>query len=198
MIQNILGGGGGSGASGAGSGGINLSGIAGLLSGVYGYNQQNNASNEMLNYLKQRQSINDNMYAPGSAEYNALWDEMSRKDAAAGRNSQYGPRSVDLAARVAQLKMDANTKMTTGIGNLMAASLNNKANAGANITSMIPGLLGAGGVQNLSSLVGGLDGLFGGSGSTVTADDWNNLGDGLGDVDYSNLFNDMDFGSLFG
>lgn len=127
------------GGSGSGSG-FNLSDILGLAGGLWDYNNQKNASADMLAYLKERQGINDNMYKPGSDEYNALWDEMSRKDAAAGRNSQYGPRSVDLAARIAQLKMDANTRMTTGIGSLYKDSIDQGAGANAGILSALGAL----------------------------------------------------------
>jgi hypothetical protein len=111
--------------------------LLGIGGGLWDMNNQNQASGDMLNYLRGRQQMNDNMYAPGSNEYNALWDEMSRKDAAAGRNSQYGPRSVDLAARVAQLKMDANTKMTTGISHYMAQALNQRASSPAGLISAL-------------------------------------------------------------
>jgi hypothetical protein len=127
--------------------GFGLKDILGLAGGLWDMNNQKNASADMLSYLKERQGINDNMYAPGSSEYNALWDEMSRKDAAAGRNSQYGPRSVDLAARIAQLKMDANTRMTTGIGSLYKDSLDQGAGSNAGILSAL-GALG----QNNSSM----------------------------------------------
>lgn len=117
--------------------GFGLDDILKLAGGITDKNAQEGASEQLLNYLKERQAINDNMYKPGSPEYNALWDEMSRKDAAAGRNSQYGPRSVDLAARVAGLKMDANTKMTTGIGNLYKAGLDQDAGSNAGLLSML-------------------------------------------------------------
>jgi hypothetical protein len=148
-VSSVLGGGGGSSGSTAG-GGTNLNGLAGLLTGLYGMNQQQGASNDMLNYLKQRQQMNDNMYADGSPEKNALQQEMERKDAAAGRNSQYGPRSVDLAARIAQLKMDANTKLTTGIGKYMADSYNQRALAGSNVTNSLPALLNGSGLGGMS------------------------------------------------
>jgi hypothetical protein len=139
----------GGGNNGSGSG-LNLGSLLQLLTGVYGMNQQNNSANNMLDYLKERQGINDNMYKPGSSEYNALWDEMSRKDAAAGRNSQYGPRSVDLAARIAQLKMDANTKLTSGIANNMATAYNARANSGTNLSALVGNLLNSGSSGNNS------------------------------------------------
>ncbi len=154
-VASAMGGGSGSSSTGGGSdtGGVDLSSILQGLGGVWDYNNQNNASNDMLAYLKERQGINDNMYKPGSDEYNALWDEMSRKDAAAGRNSQYGPRSVDLAARIAQLKMDANTRMTTGIGGLYKDAINQGAGSNAGIMSALGAMAGGGGTgMNLGSL----------------------------------------------
>lgn len=83
--------------------------------------------NEASNILKDRfntvnQQINA-LYAPGTPEYNALWQEMSRKDAAAGRNSQYGPRSVDLAAKIAGLKGNLLAQTMSPQNQLLSGSL---------------------------------------------------------------------------
>jgi hypothetical protein len=117
--------------------GLSLSDLAGLLGGVMDYNRQSKSSDAMLDYLKAQQAKVDNLYSPGSAEYDALWNEMSRKDAAAGRNSQYGPRSVDLAARIAQIKADNTVRMTTGIGSLYKNSLDQNASAPAGLMDTI-------------------------------------------------------------
>lgn len=138
------GGSGSGGGGGGGTGGMGLGDLAAFLAGLYGDHQQEKAASDMLNYLKQRQSMNDHMYDPGSPEFNFLWNQMSRLDAAAGRNSQYGPRSVDLAGKIAQMKMDANTKMTTGIGNLYANALNQKSNGYLNTLPGLMNLLGSG------------------------------------------------------
>lgn len=134
------------------------SGLAGVLGGMYGNNQQQKASNDMLNYLKSRQQMNDNMYAPGTPEYNALFDKMSAQDAAAGRNSQYGTRSIDLAAKIAQLKMDANTRLTGQIARNYGDALNQKAGAYSNIMGPLGQLLGnpqaIGGISNLLNGIG--------------------------------------------
>lgn len=70
-----------------------------------------------------------NMYAPGSPEYEMLAQEIARKDAKAGRNSQYGQRAVDLAARINALKnqqyapgLQALTTMNTNANNLNAGA----------------------------------------------------------------------------
>lgn len=47
------------------------------------------------------------LYAPGSPEYEAMAQAIARKDAAAGRNSQYGTRATELAARINAAKTNA-------------------------------------------------------------------------------------------
>lgn len=126
---------------------FNLGNLGNLFGGLLDYNNQNQAANNMLKYLQGQQSQINNMYAPGSPEYNQLWEQMSRQDAAAGRNSQYGPRSVDFAAKIAQIKDDANVRMTTGIANLMANAYNKQASAPAGFFSA----LNNGGNSNFSS-----------------------------------------------
>jgi hypothetical protein len=108
-------------------GGMNINDLLTLISGGLDAKRQGDSSKDMLDWLKSRTAITDNLYQPGTPEYNTLWDQMSRKDAAAGRNSQYGPRSVDLASKIAQIKASENTKMTTGIGALYKDSLNQNA-----------------------------------------------------------------------
>ena len=41
----------------------------------------------------------NNSYKEGTPEYEAMMEAMARQDAAAGRNSQYGQRAVDLAVQ---------------------------------------------------------------------------------------------------
>jgi hypothetical protein len=58
---------------------------------------------------RQRQAYETQMnsyYAPGSAEANLLQQQMNRKDAAAGRNSQYGTRATDIAAKIATMQAE--------------------------------------------------------------------------------------------
>jgi hypothetical protein len=111
--------GGGSNSGNTGSGGGIFGGDAGLPdvlrslfdvgSGVLDAQRQGDAADKYMKWMMEQQAKMDNVYAPGSPEYNQLWEQMSRKDAAAGRNSQYGPRSVDLAAKIAEFK-SKNTK----------------------------------------------------------------------------------------
>jgi hypothetical protein len=112
---------------GTNTGGMSIQDLLTLISGGLDAKRQGDSSKDMLDWLKSRTAITDNLYQPGTPEYNTLWNQMSRKDAAAGRNSQYGPRSVDLASKIAQIKASENTKMTTGIGALYKDSLNQNA-----------------------------------------------------------------------
>lgn len=95
----------------------------GSLYDMYAKNQM--AKKQEALYNQNRADIM-NTYAPGSAEYNALWNEMSRKDAAAGRNSQYGTRATDLAATIAKLRMGALSNMQTGQNALFNTSIGNQ------------------------------------------------------------------------
>lgn len=137
--------GGGTGGNGSGNGGISLGDIISLVGGAYGAKAKKQASDDMLAWLNTQQKKVDDLYAPGSPEYNYLMQEMSRKDAAAGRNSQYGPRSVDLAAKIAGIKADNTAKLTTGIGHTYAAALNSGADAYAGIPALLANMGGNGG-----------------------------------------------------
>jgi hypothetical protein len=67
-----------------------------------------------------------NTYAPGSPEYNLLAQQMARKDAAAGRNSQYGTRANDLAGTIAKLRMGALGTLQQGQNALGNQALGNQ------------------------------------------------------------------------
>jgi hypothetical protein len=127
----------GTGGSGGGLGGN----LGQIIAGAIDADRQGKASDKILEWLKSRTDITDNLYKPGTPEYNQLWDEMSRKDAAAGRNSQYGPRSVELAAKIAQIKSAENTKMTTGIGQWMKGAYDQDA---SKYSGLMAGLGGSG------------------------------------------------------
>jgi len=128
------------GGSGGGNGDIGLKDIINLIGGGIDSHNQNKASDDMLNYLKGQQDKIDKLYSPGSPEYNYLSQQIDRKDAAAGRMSQYGPRSTDLAARIAQIKSDETVRMTQGVGNLYRQSLNQKAAAPTGLLTSLDSL----------------------------------------------------------
>jgi hypothetical protein len=137
----------GSALNGGGGGGVGGN-LGQIIAGAIDADRQGKSSDKILEWLKSRTDITDNLYKPGTPEYNQLWDEMSRKDAATGRNSQYGPRSVDLAAKIAQIKASENTKMTTGIGQWMKGAYDQDA---SKYSGLMAGLGGSGG-----SIGGGL------------------------------------------
>lgn len=154
---------------GGSSGGSNVNDLASLFGGGLDYYNQNKASGDMLAWLKQRAAMTDNLYNPGTPEADLMRQTMERKDAAAGRNSQYGVRETDLGAKIAQIKADANTRMTSGVSGNYAAALNQRAAAPA---GLMGALQGSGGLQNYSSLVSGL-------GNGISS--WWNGGTGGGD-----------------
>jgi len=51
---------------------------------------------------------------------------MERKDAAAGRNSQYGARAADFAANVAKFRSNALSNLSSGQNALAAAQMGNQ------------------------------------------------------------------------
>jgi hypothetical protein len=96
--------------------------MQGLL-GLYDmYNKQNAAKTLQDQFDKVNSQISG-MYAPGSPEANLMQQEMERKDAAAGRNSQYGVRATDLAAKLAATKGQLLSNTLGNQNNLLAASL---------------------------------------------------------------------------
>lgn len=173
-ILGALGGGnggdGGEGGNGGGGGGMNLGGVLGalgpLITGAYDNRQQRRASDNMLNYLRERQGMNDRMYQPGTPEHDQMRQEMERRDAAAGRNSQYGVRETDLAARTAGIRMQANTQLTGQIARHMADAENQRASAHSGLSAALPGLismLGGGGGRNGGGAGAGRGGQQGGT-----------------------------------
>ena len=67
-----------------------------------------------------------NAYAPGSPEYEQMAQAMARKDAAAGRNSQYGTRANDLAATLAKMRMNSLTSLQGSQNTLANQSISNQ------------------------------------------------------------------------
>ena len=101
-------------------------GPAGILSGLAGMYTSNKTANAQQDRFNQVQNQVNGMYAPGSPEYEALMQQIARTDAAAGRNSQVGPRSVDLAAKIAQYKANALSGTLQQQNTMFNSSLNNR------------------------------------------------------------------------
>lgn len=109
-----------------------LSGVGGKLTVAQGlsslydmYAKNKTASAQQAAYDKLQGSVNG-MYAAGSPEMNLLQQTMNRQDAASGRNSQYGVRATDIAAKVAQAKLNALTQIAPGQNALLNQSLGNQ------------------------------------------------------------------------
>lgn len=100
-------------------------GVASGLMSMFSGNKNANAQQDRFNQVQNQ--INGT-YAPGSPEYEALMQQLSRTDAQAGRNSQIGPRSVDLAAKIAQIKMNALSGTLQNQNTMFNSSLANRNN----------------------------------------------------------------------
>ena len=90
---------------------------AGGLYDMYAKNQMAKAQQNQMNQI-------NGMYAPGSPEYNLMMQQIARKDAAAGRNSQYGVRAQNLAGIIADKR--ANMLTSPGYTNLSNSQLANQ------------------------------------------------------------------------
>lgn len=129
-----------------------------LIAGITGANAQDDSADELLTYLQGQQAKIDNLYTPGSPEFDYLWEQMSRADAAAGRNSQYGPRSVEMGARIAQTKADQTARMTQGIAPYMAFAMNQDNNQYAQLFDALGGIDWD--TFNISDLIDDITGIF--------------------------------------
>jgi len=161
----LNGSGSGSGGSGGGSGGSTwdqfLQGLSGgsggstdwgsilnsLGTGYAAYEAGKKADNA---YTNQINSING-LYAPDSAYAKQMEQTLARKDAAAGRNSQYGTRAVELAANLTDSKSKAIN--SANYTNLMAGKINAQNQFPASLVSLMQG---KGGQQALSGLGGAI------------------------------------------
>jgi len=63
---------------------------------LYGYNKNTQGMDKTINGLQ-------GMYGPNSAYSQQLQKSLERRDAAGGRRSQYGPRNVELQAKLAEM-----------------------------------------------------------------------------------------------
>lgn len=189
QLYNALTGGKGGGTTGSTMGNTNSNGFSmndlfGLIGGGMDAYNQNKAADTMRQWLDSNQAKMEGFMNPNSPEYSALWERMSRKDAAAGRNSQYGPRTADFAAQVAQAKANNILNFTTGNSRAYSNALNQKASSFAGLNSALQNAFGHnnGGTNNLSSIIKLLSGM---SGSGMSNEDFfNMIGDEGMPIDY--------------
>jgi len=102
-----------------------LTGMTGISS-LYDMYAKNKMAGEQKDRYNQLQSQISGGYAPGSPEFEYMKQELARKDARAGRNSQYGPRAVELQAKIAGIKNQTLGSTMQGMNNLQSSYLNNE------------------------------------------------------------------------
>lgn len=93
--------------------------IATGLAGLYSANQSSNAMGDYMSQMKQQQSSMpslDSLYGPNSPYALQMREKLSRMDAKAGRNSQYGPREAQLQALLADKASTYGANMATQNG----------------------------------------------------------------------------------
>jgi hypothetical protein len=113
-----------------GNGDINGS-VLGLLPSIYGASTAGRSYNGQINNLNQ-------LFSPNSAYAQDMRKQLERRDAAAGRRSQYGGREVELQAKLATLAAQQAPQIQ---------SLTNQKNANRNL--LLQTALRNPGVQNL-------------------------------------------------
>lgn len=154
-------------AQGQQGGGFDLGGVLGGLGSLYSGYQNKQISDQMSqgqagnNQALQGQMTNlANMYSPNSPYAQQMRQQLARKDAAAGRNSQYGPREAQLQALLAGQQAGASSSMA----NLAGAQRYDQMRAGntAN-TQNLQNILRLSQSSGLTDkLQSGLSGMFGG------------------------------------
>jgi len=102
-------------STGRGGTGSMLGNVVGGLGALYGYNQASKGLNSQIGGLQ-------GLYGQNSPYAQTLRQQLERKDAAAGRRSQYGPREVQLQAALA----DKTAGVSDTIGRLATSNQNNQ------------------------------------------------------------------------
>jgi hypothetical protein len=129
--------------------------LLGGLGALYGYNQASRGLNSQIGGLR-------GLYGQNSPYAQTLRQQLERKDAASGRRSQYGPREVELQARLA------------GLASGQAPMLNQLENQRTQMRTQGLGQLLQFGRQ--SGLFGGISNMFNGGGYTPTDSLTNDFG----------------------
>lgn len=129
-------------------------------------NRQNN--NDIGGQIKSLQSL----YSQNSPYAQQMRQALERKDAASGRRSQYGPREVELQARLA----DAASRQAPTLAGLYGQRMQNRNNL---LNTVGYGIQQAGGLGNIYN---GLTGLFGGNNDFGIGQETQNFNDVLPDT----------------
>ena len=165
-------------------GGINST-LLGALPGLYGAFRQNGEINSQINGL-------ESLFSQNSPYATQLRQQLERRDAAAGRRSQYGNREVELQAALATQA----SRMAPTLNQIYSQKANNR-------NLLLSTLASNKGVQDL--LKRGFDGLGSlfSSPGVYSSLDTSGLPNVFNTGGLGNLFNsgdspDLDFGSLLG
>lgn len=92
------------------------------------------------------------LYAPNSPYAMQMQQELSRKDAASGRNSQYGPRAANLAAALTQSR--ANTLTSGGYQTMLGQARNAQQQLPISLASMANSNWGKGLIGQAGNSIG--------------------------------------------
>lgn len=153
--MNAVGGALGGGSGGGQSGGINTGNVLGSLLQMYQGNQYQDSIKQLYGQLASQ-------FGPDSAYAKQLRQQLDRRDAAAGRRSQYGPREVELQAKLAENQ----SRQATTLAGLLKDS-----NAG--LTSQLQGAIGLGNETGLNNWLGNAaSGVGSGIWADVKNSDW--------------------------
>lgn len=104
------------GVLGKGTTGRSLLGLVPSLVQLYQGNKQQNMAQDLMRNIT-------GLTKPNSAYEQQLRQELERRDAAAGRRSQYGPRAVELQAKLAQLAMGQTGSLASLMGSNNTAEM---------------------------------------------------------------------------
>jgi hypothetical protein len=91
--------------------------------GLYAANEQMNQAQANQDAIQQQQRQLSDMYGPNSPYAAQLKQALARRDAKAGRLSQYGPREVELQAQLAKAASGAAPAMAS-LGNANTQAIN--------------------------------------------------------------------------
>lgn len=104
--------------------GVDFTDIFSSLAGIYQGNKYQDSVMDLYKSL-------DNSFAPGSAYEKQMRQQLDRRDAAAGRRSQYGPREVELQAKLAEMRGNQATtlaglldKSNKGLDTMLKSGIN--------------------------------------------------------------------------
>jgi len=158
-------------APGSTGGSPNMDMMTGGLAGLAALYQGSRNSREIGGQLRGLQSL----YGQNSPYAQALRQQLERKDAASGRRSQYGPREVELQARLAQM---ASSQAPT-MANLLRMQQGNRGQTLAQLAGLYQQM---GGMQGMRGGLDQLFGMFGNRGNGIPSDL-----ETLAPYDYGNL-----------